>query len=82
MIERLLREYRPSMNPDVLHAWARDMVDELNRSQYQETVRQARLWQHHKHLFEKMHEVTEAMSPLIHFRLQMEDAKNERLPQF
>jgi hypothetical protein len=25
-LERLVKEYRPSMHPDVLHAWARDVV--------------------------------------------------------
>jgi len=31
MSNKLAREYRPSMHPDVLHAWAKDAVAALER---------------------------------------------------
>lgn len=40
-LDRLRREYRPSMNPDILHAWAGDVVSALNHIGSSSTARPA-----------------------------------------
>ena len=48
-------------------------------SEIKKLAEDAARWNKYKELFAKMSDVTEAMAPVLHFRLLMEDAKNGRL---
>ena len=71
-MKHLLEADIDSMSESELRVWASDI-----RGAATIAHENAALWNKYKDLFEKMHAVTEAMAPVLHFRILIEDAKSK-----